>query len=76
MESCSFSLVLSPGIGAQGGRADLAFAAGARSDGKGILVAAARSISEAQRPDDAALELRDVLRRARDAFYLKPQSKP
>jgi len=62
---------LSPGIGAQGGRADLAFAAGARSDGKGILVAAARSISEAQRPDDAALELRDVLRRARDAFLFK-----
>ena len=69
------SWFLSPGIGAQGGRADLAFAAGARSDGKGILVASARSISEAQRPDNVALELRDEIRRARDSFLSKA-SKP
>jgi len=65
------SWFLSPGIGAQGGRADLAFAAGARRDGKGILLTAARSISEAPNPGDAALELRDVIRRARDALLFK-----
>lgn len=58
---------LSPGIGAQGGKADEAFAAGARDDGLGILVVAARSVAEAEDPGKAACELRDVVRRARDA---------
>lgn len=58
---------LSPGIGAQGGKADEAFSAGARDDGLGILVVAARSVAEAEDPGKAARELRDVLRRARDA---------
>jgi uridine monophosphate synthetase len=57
---------LSPGVGAQGGRADRAFALGARDDGKGILVVVARAIADASKPSDAARELRDVMRRARD----------
>jgi uridine monophosphate synthetase len=57
---------LAPGIGAQGGRADEAFAAGSRPDGMGILIVAARSIAGASDPGSAARELRDALARARD----------
>ncbi|MCX8013230.1 MAG: orotate phosphoribosyltransferase, partial [Rectinema sp.] len=57
---------LSPGIGAQGGKADEAFDAGARDDGMGVLVVAARSVAESEDPHAAARELRDALRRARD----------
>ncbi|MDA8426253.1 MAG: orotidine-5'-phosphate decarboxylase [Treponema sp.] len=56
---------LAPGIGAQGGKADEAFAAGARSDGMGILVVAARSVAEAPDPAAAARALRDSLEEAR-----------
>jgi len=59
---------LSPGVGAQGGQADLAFAAGARGDGKGILVVAARSIADASDPAKAAAALRDAMRTARDTM--------
>ena len=41
---------LAPGIGAQGGRADEAFAAGSRADGLGILIVAARSVAQAGDP--------------------------
>lgn len=57
---------LSPGIGAQGGQADQAFALGARDDGRGILVVVARAIADAPAPSEAARGLRDVMRRARD----------
>jgi uridine monophosphate synthetase len=50
---------LAPGIGAQGGSADEAFAAGAREDGRGILIVAARSVAGAADPGKAARELRD-----------------
>lgn len=52
---------LSPGIGAQGGKADLAVQAGAREDGLGILVVAARSVARAQDPAQAAKTLRDEM---------------
>lgn len=52
---------LSPGIGAQGGRADLAVSAGARADGLGILVVAARSVAKADDPGLAAKALRDSM---------------
>ncbi len=58
---------LSPGIGAQGGLADQAFSVGARDDGKGILVVVARAIADALDPSEVAHELRDAMRRARDA---------
>jgi uridine monophosphate synthetase len=55
---------LAPGIGAQGGQADKAFAAGARADGQGILIVAARSIAGATDPGAAARELRDTANKA------------
>ncbi len=58
---------LSPGIGAQGGQANLAFAAGARDDGRGILVMVARAIAEAVDPAAAAKDLNEAMRSARDA---------
>jgi len=58
---------LSPGIGAQGGQADQAFAAGARDDGKGILVMVARAVADAENPEAAARELNEAMRSARDS---------
>jgi len=57
---------LAPGIGAQGGSADAALAAGARSDGYGVLVVAARSVAEAADPAAAARKLRDDMEAARE----------
>lgn len=62
----SHAWFLSPGIGVQGGRADEAFIAGARKDGSGILVVAARAVAEADDPAAAARALRDAIRAARD----------
>lgn len=56
---------LAPGIGAQGGRAGEAMRAGARDDGSGILVVAARSVAGAADPGAAVRALRDEMRRAR-----------
>ncbi len=67
---------LAPGIGAQGGRADEAFAAGSRSDGSGILIVAARSIAGAPDPGAAAIELRDAVSRARDASAARFRAAP
>lgn len=55
---------LAPGIGAQGGKADEAMRAGARADGSGILVMAARSVAGAADPGEAARALRDTMRKA------------
>jgi uridine monophosphate synthetase len=56
---------LAPGIGAQGGDPAAAFAAGRRADGSGVLVVAARAVSEAADPAKAARELRDAMEAAR-----------
>ena len=56
---------LAPGIGTQGGKADEALAAGARDDGLGVLVVAARSVADAADPGAAARELRDAMEAAR-----------
>jgi len=58
---------LAPGIGAQGGDPESAFAAGARADGLGILIVAARSVADAADPARAACLLRDACNKARDA---------
>lgn len=55
---------LSPGIGAQGGKADEAMRAGARADGSGVLVMAARAVAGAADPGAAARALRDDINRA------------
>lgn len=65
---------LSPGIGAQGGRADEALRAGARADGSGVLVMAARSVAGAADPGAAARALRDSMRPA--PGFLKPLRVP
>jgi len=56
---------LSPGIGAQGGTMAGAVAAGLRADGLGILTAASREISQADKPAAKARDLRDQLNEAR-----------
>jgi uridine monophosphate synthetase len=56
---------LAPGIGAQGGDPAAAFAAGRRADGSGVLVVAARAVSDAADPATAARELRDAMEAAR-----------
>lgn len=55
---------LAPGIGAQGGKADEAMRAGARADGAGVLVMAARAVANAADPAAAARTLRDDMNRA------------
>ncbi len=67
-EACPHPWFLAPGIGAQGGKADEAFAAGCRDDGLGILVVAARSVAEASDPSAAAKALRDQMNEARDSL--------
>jgi len=56
---------LAPGIGAQGGNAADAIAAGSRTDGFGMLVVVSRGVSEAADPGTAARDFRDQLNRAR-----------
>ena len=51
--------LLAPGIGAQGGDLEAALAAGLRADGLGILIAAARSITQADDPRQVAVSIRD-----------------
>jgi len=60
---------LAPGVGAQGGSAEEAFAAGAREDGMGILVVAVRSIAKAADPGAEAKKLRDEMNAARDSIF-------
>lgn len=64
---------LSPGIGAQGGRAEEALRAGARDDESGVLVVAARAVAGAGDPAEAARALRDEINRGRAAAG--PESK-
>lgn len=65
---------LVPGVGAQGGDVDAVFAHGLDRDGAGLVVSASRSIIFAGDGDgyakaarNAAIQLRDEMRRARDA---------
>ena len=57
--------LLAPGIGAQGGSATDAVAAGLRSDRLGVLVAVSRSVAESPDPGAAARALRDEINAAR-----------
>ncbi len=52
---------LSPGVGAQGAELESALKAGARKDGKGILLPISRGISRAKSPAKAAADLRDQI---------------
>ncbi len=55
---------LAPGVGAQGGDAAAALAAGTRSDGRGVLVSVSRGIALAQDPARAAAALVQTLQTA------------
>ena len=57
--------LLAPGIGAQGGEAAAAVAAGIRSDGLGLLANVSRGIAAADDPREAAMALRDTINDAR-----------
>ena len=56
--------ILAPGVGAQGGDLDAALNAGLRADGLGLLVPVSRAISRAGDPHQAAIELRDAIRKS------------
>ena len=56
--------LLAPGIGPQGGDLEAALAAGLRADGLGILVAAARSVAQADDPRKVASGIRDRINAA------------
>jgi uridine monophosphate synthetase len=64
--------ILLPGIGAQGGDAEAALAAGLRQDGSGVVVNSSRGIIYAANPRQAALDLRQQLNDARDAARAVP----
>ncbi len=55
--------ILAPGIGAQGGDLDVALHAGLRSDGLGLLLPVSRAISRAENPTQAAVGIRDSIRK-------------
>ena len=52
---------LAPGVGAQGGELESALNAGLRKDGKGMLLPVSRAIARAEKPGNAAAELRDEI---------------
>lgn len=56
---------LAPGVGAQGANLEEALQAGLRDDGMGMLISVSRSISRADSPEQAAMNLRDKINRAR-----------
>lgn len=57
--------LLAPGIGAQGGDLEAALTAGLRADGLGVLVAATRSVTQADDPRQAAARIREGISGAR-----------
>ena len=61
--------LLVPGIGVQGVDLEAALSAGLRPDGLGMLVAATRSITQAEDPRGAAQELRERIKGARTAIH-------
>ncbi len=62
---------LTPGIGAQGGEAAEAVAAGLRQDGLGMLIAVSRGVAGAADPGAAAREERDRINGARERVAQK-----
>ncbi len=68
--------ILAPGVGAQGGELRAALAAGLRSDGLGLLIPVSRSLSRAEDPRKAALELVAEIRAAQaDLKSRRPQER-
>lgn len=59
--------ILAPGVGAQGGDLEMAFRAGLRGDGLGLLIPVSRAISRAANPRHATLEWVERMRALRAA---------
>lgn len=59
---------LAPGVGAQGGELESTLHAGLRADGKGLLLPISRAISRAEKPGNAAAEIRDSILEIRTAM--------
>lgn len=57
--------ILVPGLGAQGGDADAAVQAGARDDGRGLIVSSSRAVLYASDGDDFADAAREVAQESR-----------
>jgi uridine monophosphate synthetase len=66
--------ILAPGVGVQGASLRAALAAGLRADGLGLLLPVSRAISRAAEPRAEAQQIRDAIRRERDA--LRHNEKP
>ena len=60
--------ILAPGVGAQGGDLRAAIQAGLRSDGLGMLIPVARSISRAADPHQAAQDIVEAVRGEQEKF--------
>ncbi len=59
------ALILTPGIGKQGGDLEATVSAGLRTSGDGMLISTSRSIAEAEKPGEAAKYLRDAINAVR-----------
>ena len=68
--------ILAPGVGAQGGDLARALEAGLRTDGMGLLVPVSRAISRADDPRQAAIALRDAIRKATQLAQTVPALQP
>ena len=66
--------LLAPGIGAQGGDLEAALTAGLRTDGLGMLIAAARSITQADEPRQVAASIRDRISSAQAKLHERSKS--
>jgi uridine monophosphate synthetase len=64
--------ILAPGVGAQGGNLQSALQAGLRADGLGMLISVSRGISQADHPEQAALQLRDAINQIRSQIRTQP----
>ena len=63
--------LLAPGIGAQGGDLESALAAGLRADGMGVLIAATRSITQADDPRKAAANIQKRIKAERTQLRIQ-----
>lgn len=68
-QAAPHTTLLVPGVGAQGGDVQAAVRAGINGDGKGMLLAASRSILFSDDPAAAARTLRDEINVAREAVH-------
>jgi uridine monophosphate synthetase len=60
---------LAPGVGAQGANLEQALKMGLRKDGKGMLISVSRSISRAESPKQAAMNLKNEINRAKSKLH-------